>query len=239
MSFKTSIPGFEGEAAGAVEYIRQDKEKVLDLQINAWIDDFMAYLEPKGFDSEEASSFIVLAAILMEWKMQFLLPKPLEAAEPEEPYDREAHLEEYRLIQATAKQLSRLAEQRELWVARPADEIQIGVDPVDRLRHTGLFDLLTAFQRVLQSGEEMLDTDEIIEAEEYELEHQMTYILSRVQQNNGRILFEQLFRPGSRRNLLVATFLALLELVRLQQLKIEQITPYGELWIGEGASDAR
>ncbi|MCE5195580.1 MAG: segregation/condensation protein A [Negativicutes bacterium] len=239
MSFKTSMPGFEGEAAGALEYMRQDKEKVLDLQIKAWIDDFMAYLEPKGFDSEEASAFILLAATLMEWKMQLLLPKPPEAAKEEEPYDRAAHLEEYRRIQTAAQQLSRLAEQREWWVARPADEVQIGIDPVDRLRHTGLFDLLTAFQRVLQTSDEMLDVDEVIEAEEYELEHQMTYILSRLQQNRGRILFEQLFRPGSRRNLLVATFLALLELVRLQQLKIEQTTSYGELWIGEVVSDAR
>ncbi|MPN02389.1 Segregation and condensation protein A [bioreactor metagenome] len=93
-------------------------------------------------------------------------------------------------------------------------------------------DLLQAFQKVLATESLSEEPNEVIPADEYDLENQMDYLMQRVGQFQGRIRFQQLFRPGSSRNLLVATFLALLELVRLQQLHIEQTTPYGELWIG-------
>jgi len=221
---------FQSTPEETVEYVRKDKERVLKLWIAQWLQTMEQKWLETGFDSEEASSWMVLLAILLEWKMQLLLPKPVVEIE-EEPYDREAHIEEYRLIKKTAKKLSELADERSFWLAREIDDKTLGVEPQDRLRQTGLFDLLQAFQRVLAT-EEIDEPDEIIPVEEYDLEHQMNYVMTRVGQFQGRILFQQLFRPGSSRNLLVATFLALLELVRLHQLQIEQTTPYGELWIG-------
>lgn len=214
-----------------VETIRKDKEKVLQVRITDWLNEMIDQWQQTGFNSEEASSWMVLLAILLEWKMQLLLPKPIVEVE-EEPYDREAHLEEYRLIQQTAKKLSELAEERANWLSRESDDHILGIEPQDRLRQTGLMDLLQAFQKVLATESLSEESNEVIPVDEYDLENQMDYLMQRVGQFQGRIRFQQLFRPGSSRNLLVATFLALLELVRLQQLHIEQTTPYGELWIG-------
>jgi segregation and condensation protein A len=221
---------FQSTPEDTVEYVRKDKERVLKLCISQWLRTMEQKWLETGFDSEEASAWMVLLAILLEWKMQLLLPKPIVEVE-EEPYDREAHMDEYRLIQKTARKLSELADERAFWLSRETDDQTLGVEPQDRLRQTGLFDLLQAFQRVLAT-EEIEEPDEIIPVEEYDLEHQMSYVMTRVGQFQGRILFQQLFRPGSSRNLLVATFLALLELVRLHQLQIEQTRSYGELWIG-------
>lgn len=221
-----------------VERIRKNKEQVLTLNITLWLEQMTVNWLETGFDSEVASAWMVLLATLLEWKMQFLLTKPAVEEDEELKYNREDHLEEYRMFKEAANTLQILAQERAKLIPREADDKLFGLKPEDRLEQTGLKDLLSAFQRLLAQEEPLVE--ELIEGEDYDLEQQMEYIKERVGLFDGRIRFEQLFRPNSSRALLVATFLALLELVRLGDLQIEQDRPYAEIWIGvktDGVSD--
>ena len=220
----------------AVENIRKDKEQVLVLNIYKMLTIMEEDWEKNGFNSEEAAFWMVLLATLLEWKMQFLLPRPAVEEEVELQYNREDHLEEYRMFKEAANLLKEMAEERSLHISREIDDKALGIKPADNLQHALSNDVGMAFHTLLLKEEPPYE--EYIEAEDYDVESQMEYVLERVQRFAGRVRFEQLFRPGSSRALLVVTFLALLELVRLGSLQIEQERPYAELWIGVRKDDS-
>ena len=94
----------------------------------------------------------------------------------------------------------------------------------------GIFDLITAFQKVLKKLENRREDLREIFEENFSVSEKIDYILQTV--NSGaKIAFSSLFATAASRTEIVVTFLALLELMRLKQLRVMQQTAFSEIEI--------
>ena len=100
----------------------------------------------------------------------------------------------------------------------------IGIDTFS----ANLYDLLSAFQSVLtRAGREAVHEvfGHMISMEE------RTEEIKRILSSQPRILFSELFNLSGSRNLLIVTFLVVLEMVRIKFARVLQERPFGEIVI--------
>ena len=92
-----------------------------------------------------------------------------------------------------------------------------------------IFDLINAFQKALTRLSSQERVNDIYE-ESYTVADRMQHLV-RVLDYGVSIKFEELFPPTATRTELVVTFLAMLELIRMKQLRVRQEEQFGEIWI--------
>jgi segregation and condensation protein A len=102
-----------------------------------------------------------------------------------------------------------------------------------RLEEVGIFQLINAFQTVLKRIEARQDVQEIF-AERFSVSEKIDIILQRVA-NSARLRFSDLFGNTASRVEVVVTFLALLELIRLKQVRALQKNMFEEIEIAAAA----
>ncbi|MCB9800068.1 MAG: segregation/condensation protein A [Candidatus Omnitrophica bacterium] len=192
--------------------------------------------EMRKLDLEVAGEFLVIAATLIYIKSKMLLPQENEVEEDESGDDPRQELVrkllEYQAFREAAKELGFLESERGKTFSRQiADYYLAELDPEDAGIDTfsaNLFDLLTAFQNVLvRSGKNLTHEvfEEVISIEEKIAE--VSNLLNRKQ----KVLFSELFKTRWTRNELIATFLALLEIVRTKIAFVKQDNQFGEIII--------
>ena len=101
----------------------------------------------------------------------------------------------------------------------------------------GIFDLIHAFQKILKRIDAKKEDLREIFAENYTVSDKMDHVL-RITLAGVPLRFEELFADAASRTEIVVTFLAMLELIRLKQLRVRQDGDLGEIWI-DRISDAQ
>jgi segregation and condensation protein A len=167
-----------------------------------------------------------MAATLAWIKSRMLLP-PVEGEEEGEETDPRAELMarllEYQRFKETAEELrERQLLGRDVFEARgPSPE---ATPEAEREIEVGLIELLDAFRKVLHAAQ-TADLRHEVTAEVITVRERMVAVMDALR-NREVVEFEQLFRIGEgatpSRTVLVVTFLAILELVRLSALRIYQ-----------------
>jgi segregation and condensation protein A len=94
----------------------------------------------------------------------------------------------------------------------------------------GIFDLISAFQKVLRKIEARREDLREIFEENFTVSDKIDVIL-RVVQTDKPIAFSRLFASAASRTEIVVTFLALLELIRMKQMRVAQDSPFAEIEI--------
>ena len=178
-----------------------------------------------------------MAANLLYIKSRTLLPKdqqmPEEDADEDDPrWDLIRQLIGYKKFKEAASQL-RTCEvmQEELFPRFPASPELVGFGNV-LLEEVGIFDLINAFQRTLkrlENSKQGEDLREIFE-ENFTVSEKIDFLLQLIS-DAIRVRFEQCFTEAASRAEIVVTFLAMLELIRLRQLRVRQQNAFGEIWI--------
>jgi segregation and condensation protein A len=163
----------------------------------------------------------------MRIKARLLLP--VQVDEDEEEIDPRQQLVqqllEYQKFKAAASELDAMRYQRQLLFIRPEQEPE-EVEEEAEFSYS-LFDLITAFKSVLeQARSRYMD----VRAEESSIEEKMEYLKQRLAEQEV-IAFEDLFENVAGTPALIATFLAVLELLRLKVAKVKQSKPFGQIWI--------
>jgi segregation and condensation protein A len=140
-------------------------------------------------------------------------------------------LMEYRRFKDASERMADMQANRAQMVFRGADELGTkDLHPSPRpLQEISLFDLLEAFRKVLDAAESR-DTSREIGGPRFTIRDRITHILSGLRRS-PRLSFQQLFQGSTTREELVVSFLALLELIRLQKVLFIQEHPFGEIWI--------
>ena len=103
-----------------------------------------------------------------------------------------------------------------------------------RLEEVGIFQLISAFQTVLKRLEARRDVQEIF-GEHFSVSDKVEVILQRVA-GETNVRFSDLFGEIVSRVEIVVTFLALLELIRLKQVRAIQDNPFDEIEIAPVAA---
>jgi len=179
-----------------------------------------------------AGEFLAMAATLLYIKSKTLLPPEEATEEDEEPVEDPRaelvrQLVEYKQFKDVAQDLQEM-ETRHQSTFRRHDTTAPPLQEVERpLSDVTMFDLLSAFSEVLERAAREEEVHEVDE-EEVTVAEQVDLILSRLRENR-ELLFHSLFPERAGRMMIIATFLALLELMRLKKLVAVQDHPFAEI----------
>jgi segregation and condensation protein A len=257
VSYSIRVPAFEGPLDLLLHLIRTNKLDIRDIPIALIADQYLEHLSlMAALDLDVGGEFLVMAATLMEIKSRMLLPRPAPLAEgDDESLDPRAELVqrllEYERFQQVAEQLRELAAASQLSFARTAPEAWEGGVPLVELQP---IDLVEALRR-MQAAEGETDTARPttilrVRREAVNLRQRMAEVLRRVQGHSSPLPFSALLSRGedvedaglsrreARRRHVLVTFLAVLELARLGEVRALQSAPFGEIYLSLGvASD--
>jgi segregation and condensation protein A len=231
--YKVKLEIFEGPLDLLLFLIKRDEIDVYDVSIERITHQYLEYLETfKQLKIEIAGEFIVMAANLIYLKSRSLLPldqqPPEEDAEDNDPrWELIRQLIEYKRFKEAAEQLhARELEQQRVFTREPETTSVMGQGPL-RLGDVGIFELIHAFQNVIKRVEAREDLREIF-GEHFTVSDKIEVILQRIA-NGPAVRFSDLFGAIVSRVEIVVTFLALLELIRLKQVRVTQPDTFGDI----------
>ena len=233
--YKVKLEIFEGPLDLLLYLIKRDELDIYEISLERITRQYLEYLQAfKELNIDVAGEFVVMAANLIYLKSRSLLPvdqqPPDEEAEEDDPrWDLIRQLIEYKKFKEAAAQLQvRQLEQEGMFV-RPANGSDALVAAPLRLGEVGIFQLINAFQNVLKRVDAREDLQEIF-GEHYTVSDKIEWILRRVG-DGVPLRFSQLFASMASRVEIVVTFLAVLELIRLRQIRATQSDPFEEIEI--------
>lgn len=231
--YKVRLEIFEGPLDLLLYLIKRDEVDIYDISLERITRQYLEYLQAfKELNIEVAGEFVVMAANLLYLKSRSLLPvdqqPPEEEVEEDDPrWDLIRQLIEYKRFKEVAAELQTRALAQESVFARTGDA---AVTPSSlTLAEVGIFQLINAFQNVVKRLEARQELREIF-GENYTVSDKIEFILQRVQDGSS-LAFSSLFAEMASRVEIVVTFLALLELIRLKQVKAHQPDQFSEIEI--------
>jgi segregation and condensation protein A len=227
--YAVKLPVFEGPLDLLLHLIRQDEVEITDIPVARIAEQYLEYLElMRELNLDVASEYLVMAATLAWIKSRMLLP-PDGLADEDEGLDPRAELIarllEYQRFREAAEALGgRRLEGRDVFRARGPEPP--GVPEAERELEVGLFELLEAFREVLKRVVHSGAPHEV-RVESITVRERMQAVMQRLAAAESiefHALFEDLEASGAppTRALLVATFLAIIELARLGALRLYQ-----------------
>jgi segregation and condensation protein A len=234
---RIKLPVFEGPLDLLLFLIRKNELDIYDIPIATVTRQYIEVLRSmRDLDLDVAGEFFVMAASLMEIKSRMLLPRGQAAVDDsadEDPLDPRWELVhqllQYKKFKEAAAKLDELAAfQRDLL---PRQVLEVAVTESERpLKPVDRIELWNAFNLVLRRLAEKLVVGEI-KGEEVTVSDKMEELL-RLIQTRRAFLFTELFdgRPVTVR-VLVATFIAVLELTRLRKLRVRQDEAYADIHV--------
>ena len=237
--YKVRLEIFEGPLDLLLYLIKRDEIDIYEISLERLTRQYLEYLQAfKELNIDIAGEFIVMAANLIYMKSRSLLPvdqqPPDEEAEEDDPrWDLIRQLIEYKKFKEAAGQLQLRALEQERIFAREGAGAFAAAGPL-RLEEVGIFQLISAFQTVLKRLEARRDVQEIF-GEHFSVSDKIEVILQRVA-GETNVRFSDLFGEIVSRVEIVVTFLALLELIRLKQVRAIQDNPFDEIEIAPVAA---
>ncbi|MGI9113572.1 MAG: segregation and condensation protein A [Chthoniobacterales bacterium] len=234
--YKVKLEVFEGPLDLLLYLVKRDEIDIYDISIERITRQYLEYLQAfKELNIDLAGEFVLMAANLLYIKSRSLLPRdqqpPDEDADEDDPrWELIRQLIEYKKFKEVAALLHERALKQEKIFSRNA------VAPPDsplRLGEVGIFQLINAFQNVIKRIDAREELQEIF-GENFSVSDKIEAILARV--DEGEVVkFSELFLHMASRVEIVVTFLALLELIRLKQVRTSQSDPFGEIEIAAAA----
>ncbi len=227
--YKVSLEVFEGPLDLLLYLIKKDEVDIYDIPIGRITDQYMEYLQlMKVLDLNIAGDFIVMSATLMLIKSRMLLPveERKEMDEEDPRWDLVRQLVEYKKFKDAADHLEELEMHMENVFGRESEHVELGAPPDVDLRDASIFDLISSLNEALGRVKEE-DLQEIF-AEEYTVSQKVTYIVENLKIAK-RLSVTDLFTGMVSRQEIVCTFLAVLELIKLNRIAAVQGDHFGEI----------
>lgn len=225
MSFETKLQIFEGPLDLLLHLVRANEVDISDIPIAIITDQYLEYLDlMRALDINVAGDFLVMASTLMHIKSKMLLPRTAEDGEElEDPRDEIVRplMAYVQLKEAADELVGRDILDRDVFTRGiEEDENDNGEDL--NATDVNLYQLMEAFKRVIKRR--YPDVVLSFEAETWSVKQKMAEIRDRLK-GKKRILFGELFTETASLSEMIATFLALLELVKIGFANVLQERP--------------
>ncbi len=220
-----------GEFAGPLDLllylIRQEQANIFDIPIATITDEYLKYIRlMKRLDISVAADFLVMAATLIEIKSKMLLPRDPLAVEEEEMDDPRRELVdrllEYEKFKAAAEMLYEKTTIEQAVFPRG----KIESDDNNAEVSATVFDLLTVFEKILARHKEEVTME--IHREEISLADMIRSLRDRIFAA-GELNIVDFFAELHTRRELVTAFVAVLEIVRTESVKLMQRKTFGDI----------
>ena len=238
LTYKIRLDVFEGPLDLLLYLIKKEELDIYDIPITRITEQYLETLNlMELLDLDLAGEFLVMAATLMQIKSKMLLP-PDPSGEAIEELDPRAELVrrllEYKAFKEAADTLRDFEGKRREFFTRynVEPEIDAGDLPAGRqdspFLEVSLFDLISAFAVVLKNLPKS-DFHEVMK-DEFTVAEKVHEIFHRLVKE-PLIYFSALFKSAKNKFEVITTFLAVLELIRLKEVKIQQHGHFGEIEI--------
>ncbi len=237
-TYRVKLEVFEGPLDLLLYLIKKNEVDIYDIPIAMIVEQYMEYLEiMRSLNLDVAGDFLVMAATLSQIKSRLLLPRDELEEEGEEEDPRaelvQRLLDYQRYKEAAEDLLARPVLGREVFTRSPSRQImeeaasEAGIEKT-AFTEVGVFELLEAFKDVLDRAD--LDGYHEINRNRISIMDRINDILV-IFKDEESITFDQLFTEATSRSMIVATFMALLELVRLRVVKAHQEKPFTTIYL--------
>lgn len=232
--YKVNLEVFEGPLDLLLYLIKKEELDIYDIPIGRITSQYMEYLDlMKMLNLEIAGDFIVMAATLMVIKSRLLLPDedrgPVEEDEEDDPrWDLVRQLVEYKKFKDAAGFLEQLEGVQENVFSREGEHVELGARPEIGMSDVSIFDLISALNQAL----DRVPKEELNEifAEQFTVSEKVDALLEATRDGKPLTL-GRLFRGMRSRYEIVCTFLAVLELIKLNRLCARQDSHFDEIVI--------
>lgn len=229
--FRYKLDNFEGPLDLLLEIIKKNK---LDIETVKLADITEQYLEFMSqcdtLDMEKASQFITMAATLIEIKSRTVLPRFEESEDDEE--DEEARIlqkmKEYAILKEASQDLQKYEDINRMY-KQPDDSVG---DAKIVLKDMVLDKLLDAFVHLMTKVDkkDIIEEPKKISKDRFTVADKIASIKALLE-TKDEIGFSELFEEGQTKSELINIFLAVLELLKRQVIKVSQNELFGEIKI--------
>ncbi len=245
MTLQIKINEYEGPFDVLLHLIERDEMDIYNIQIQKITNGYISYLENmKEIDMEIAAEFIVMASILIEIKSKMLLPdhklEPLDFENEEDPrYELITKLMEYKKYKELSKKIG----------IKKIDDSIVFIDEVTIYQDTSYLDddyknmsydidlLRESFEKMLSNlkrfDEDKLDYFKKIKKERFSLESKI-FELKELFKKEKEIAFTSLFTTIGVLEEFITTFLAILEIIKSENVKVVQKKQFSEILLISG-----
>jgi segregation and condensation protein A len=234
LPYKVRIENFEGPLDLLLHLIKKNEINIYDIPVAMIAQQYLEYLEAmEELNLNVAGDFLVMAATLLQIKSKMLLPVD-ETTDDEEdgPDPREElvrRLLEYKAYKEAARQLDDQEKMwREIFWREQAFPVEEAIEEDLPLENVSLFDLVDTLKEVLERnpGSRLIE----IAPDNLTVRERMNLILETLEGKDS-VSFAALFEGSSHRMVVVVTFLALLELIRLRIARVFQAETFGPILV--------
>jgi segregation and condensation protein A len=212
---------FEGPMDLLIHLIRKNEVDIYNIPVALITEQYLAHLEwMKLLDIDNAGDFLLMAATLIQIKSRLLLPAADSDEDEEDPrLEIVRPLAEYLRIKSAAEELGKRNLLGDQIFTRRVNPKQFIDSEEPEAIQVGLFELIDAFQRILQkvSKEHKID----LTAERVSVKERMNAIIDELEAK-GSIAFLELFAMYPTRMEIIVSFLALLELMKMNLVRAVQ-----------------
>lgn len=221
---------FEGPLDLLLQMIHKEELDISQISLATVAEQFVAYIQenPDGIGGEELTDFLVVATQLLLLKSQLLLPNT-EIEEELSPDALETQLKLYRKFVEIAKDLQTKIAQHQFLYARSKARLQMEAkfSPPPSLESADLEAIMNAVIKRLQP---IVILPESVMEKTVTLHEKMVHIQSILKRAKG-LSFRQLLESSESKIEKIVSFLALLELVKQEEITVQQEQPYSDILI--------
>ncbi|WJE51525.1 segregation/condensation protein A [Bacillus cereus] len=245
MQYNFKVEAFEGPLDLLLHLIHRYEIDIYNIPVAEITEQYLSYIHTmKELQLDVASEYLVMAATLLQIKSKMLLPKQEEDVHDsgedfiddprQELMERLIEYKKYKQVAAELKE--REQERAQLYTRPPIDFTSFQQEEETNLPlDVKLYDMLAAFQKLMRRKKSKRPVTTRITRQEIPIEQRMSDILQKLEIAEGRQSFYDLF-IDEEREVMVVTFLAILELMKNQQIVIEQEHNFDEIFLTRSKS---
>ncbi len=234
--YRVQLDVYRGPLDLLLYLIRRDEVDIYDIPIAHITEQYCRHVEMiSQLDPNLAGEFLVMAATLLEIKTRMLLPTPAEAAEGGEEAaldpraDLVRQLLEYKAFKDAADELRHVGEAQALRHPRRPVRPEFEQPELD-MADIQAWHLLEAFGKVMAAIGQHRASHEVIYDDTPISLHQED-LIDRLGRRQGRLRFQDVFAGCTRRLEAVGLFLAMLELIRQNRIRVQQEDVFSDIYI--------
>ena len=230
------LESFEGPLDLLLTLIKKNKVSIWDIPIVEITDQYLeaiSVIEKSKLD--DTGEFIILASQLLYIKSKMLLPKDEEEDEEDPREELAQRLYEYKKFKEASQEMRKSEFSSKDMVFRAEENIKFPVPEYDRTHC--ITELIDAFENIFQRQIRLKKPEKrafygIVGREKVSVED-MVIKIENILCNHKRVEFSSFFRQGDSRPEMIATFMAMLELIKLNKIRADYDEDKKEIIISE------
>lgn len=231
--YRFKLDNFEGPLDLLLHLIKSSKMDIMEVRLADITEQYLAYMvDVPNIDMDKASEFISVAATLIEIKSKHLLPVEQEVEELDPESEEQLllrRIKEYELFKQVGQELKNIEDPNKFY-RKPGEETEKVKIVVKDMVLDKLLDAFAGLIARASTRKEVNPEPKKIIKDRFTVAEKIVSIRE-YSRMHKRYVFEDLFVNDMTKSEMINVFLALLELLKLQTVRIEQTGQFNQISI--------